>query len=114
MRLGALIAISLVLAAPAAGRALRWYWPVVKVMRVIDNARIHVGTRLVRIDSDTTLCSGEGRSIRRAGARRWTRFVCTFTTFTKGGADRDLEFRVFVTGRNRYAIRDARWIGAAR
>lgn len=114
MRFAALITVSFALAAPAAGSALRWYWPVGKVMRVIDNARVRVGTRIVRIDSETTLCSGEGRSIRRSGVRRWTRFACTFTTFTKQGVDRDLEFRLYVTGRNRYAIRDAHWIRAAR
>lgn len=114
MRFTALMAISLVLTPAAAGSALRWYWPVGKVMGAIDKARVRVGTHVVRVDSDTTLCSGEGRSIRRSGVRRWTRFACTFTTFTRQGVDRDLEFRVYVTGRNRYAIRDAHWIRGPR
>jgi hypothetical protein len=114
MRLAALITLALALAAPATGRELRAFWPVAKAMRVIDGAKVRVGSRVVRIRAATTLCSGEGRSIRRGGVRRWARFACTFTTFTKQGVDRDLEFRVYVTGRNRYVIRDPRWIGAIR
>jgi hypothetical protein len=40
----------------------------------------------------------------------WRRFLCTYTTFTKAGVDRDLEFSVRVLSRTRYAVADAHWI----
>ena len=83
-------------------------------MRAIDGVRVRVGTRVVRIEADTALCSGAGPTIRRQGVRMWSRFVCTFTTFTKSGPDRDLEFHVYVTGQARFAIRDAHWIRGVR
>jgi hypothetical protein len=85
-----------------------------KVMRAIDDVRVRVGARVVRIHAETTLCSGEGASIRRAGIRRWSRFACTYTTFTKQGVDRDLDFRVRVTGLKRFVITDAHWVRATR
>jgi hypothetical protein len=85
-----------------------------KVMRAIDDVRVRVGTRVIRIHSETTLCSGEGPSIRRRGIRMWSRFSCTYTTFTKGGVDRDLDFRVRVTGARRFVISDAHWVAASR
>jgi hypothetical protein len=109
-----LIVLLLAFAAPAAGRALRWYWPMAKVMRAIDDVRVRVGTRVVRIHSETTLCSGEGPSIRRRGIRRWSRFSCTYTTFTRQGVDRDLDFRVRVNGLKRFVISDAHWVGTGR
>jgi hypothetical protein len=109
MRLAALAGTAIVLAAPTVGLALGQYWPVAKVMRAIDGTRVRVGTRVVRIDTETTLCSGEGRSVVRRGVRMWSRFACTFTTFTRSGVDRDLDFQVYVTGRTRYAIRHAHW-----
>jgi hypothetical protein len=115
VRLGvALVVIVLAVAAPAGARALRSYWPVSKVMRAIDDVRVRVGTRVVRIHKETTLCSGEGPSIRRRGLRRWSRFACTYTTFTKRGVDRDLDFRVRVLGTTRFAITDAHWVAATR
>jgi hypothetical protein len=115
VRLGVtLTVVFLLFAAPAPGRALRWYWPIAKVMRLIDGVRVRVGTRVIRIDTETTLCSGEGPSVRRSGIRRWSRFKCTFTTFTRQGLDRDLEFQVRVTGARRFVIRDAHWVGATR
>jgi hypothetical protein len=114
MRLAAVVASSLALATPAASLALAAYWPLAKVMRSIDGVRVRVGHHVVRIDSETTLCSGEGRRIRRRGVRMWSRFACTFTTFTPSGVDRDLEFDVYVTGPRRYVIRNARWIGLSR
>lgn len=107
-------ALFFVLTAPAAAEPVRWYWPVAKVMRVIDGTRVRVGTRAVRIRSETTLCSGIGPSIRRAGVRRWSRFTCTFTTFTRRGLDRDLEFTVRVAGRQAAIITDAHWIRGSR
>jgi hypothetical protein len=109
-----LIFLLLVFAAPAAGRALRWYWPTAKVMRVIDGVRVRVGTRVIRIHSETTLCSGEGPSVRRRGIRMWNRFSCTFTTFTRQGVDRDLDFDVRVKGSTRFVISDAHWVGTTR
>ena len=115
VRLGVvLVVVVLAIAAPAGARTLRWYWPVSKVMRAIDDIRVRVGTRIVRIHKETTLCSGEGRSIRRQGIRRWSRFACTYTTFTKRGVDRDLDFRVRVLGATRFAITDAHWVAATR
>jgi hypothetical protein len=106
-----LIAVSLVVvAAPVANGSLPRYWSMAKVMRSIDGVRVRVGTRVVRIEGETTLCSGRGLSIRRAGVRRWTRFSCTFTTFTSRGVGRDVEFRVRVLGEKWFAIRDAHWV----
>jgi len=111
MRRGvALIVGSLVLAAPAAAHDLPYSWSVAKVMRVTDGARVHVGKRVVRIDHETTLCAGRGRSTRRGGVRRWRHFDCTYTTFTPRGVGRDLEFRVHVLGARRFLITDAHWI----
>jgi hypothetical protein len=104
-----LLMIVLFVAASVAQAAVS-YWSVPKVMRAIDGARLHVGTRTVRIDKDTALCAGLGRSIKRDGIRRWRRFACTYTTFTRSGADRDIDFRVRVLGPRRYAIYDAHWV----
>lgn len=106
--------VFLVLAAPAGGRALTAYWPMTKLMRSIDDVRVRVGTRVVRIHSETTLCSGGGRPIRRRGVRMWSRFLCTYTTFTKKGIDRDLDFQVDVVSAKRFVIHDAHWITATR
>jgi hypothetical protein len=76
--------------------------------------RVRVGTRVVRIHSETTLCSGRGRPIRRQGVRMWSRFSCTYTTFTRQGIDRDLDFQVDVVSAKRFVIHDAHWITAAR
>ena len=81
---------------------------------MIDNARISVNGRIVRIQSESTLCSGEGGSMRRGLARLWQRFVCTFTTFRNGVLDRDLDFRVRVASRRRFIISDAHWVAATR
>jgi hypothetical protein len=114
MRAGVvLIALVLVAAAASTADAARTsvpFWSTDKVLRKLDGDRVRVGSRRVRIDSDTTLCSGRGTSIRRNGIRMWRRFLCTYTTFTKAGVDRDLEFRVRVLGRIRYAVWDAHWV----
>jgi hypothetical protein len=115
MRLGFVMALCLlVLASPAAAQVSARYWTVGKVMRMIDNVRISVHGRIVRIESESTLCSGEGPFIRRRGIRRWHRFACTFTTFTKLRVDRDLEFRVRVTSNTRFVVFDAHWVGTTR
>lgn len=115
MRLGFVMALCLlVLASPAAAQVSARYWTVGKVMRMIDNVRISVHGRIVRIESESTLCSGEGPFIRRRGIRRWHRFACTFTTFTKLRVDRDLEFRVRVRSKTRFVVFDAHWVGTTR
>ena len=104
----------LLFAAPAAAQASLPYWPMMKLMRRLDGARIHVGTQAVRVDKDTTLCAGRGPSIKRDGVRRWRRFICTYTTFTKQGVDRDLDFQVRVLGSRHFAVSDAHWVGGSR
>jgi hypothetical protein len=106
----ALITALVVLAAPTAARAGVPYWSLAKLLHRIDGARIHVGSRTVRIVTESTLCAGRGPSIRRNGIRRWRRFICTYTTFTKAGIDRDLDFRVRVLGVKRYRIYEAHWV----
>jgi hypothetical protein len=111
VRLGVvLIVFPLVLAAPAAAHTGGAFWPAAKVMRAVDGSRIHVGTKVVRVDSDTTLCSGEGRVKLRRGVRTWTHFRCTFSTFTARGPGRDVEFRVHALDARRIATTSARWI----
>jgi hypothetical protein len=91
-----------------------YYWSVPQVLRMIDGARITMHGRVVRVKSESALCSGEGPSRRRGGLRMWRRFACTYTTFTKAGVDRDVDFRVWVTGPRRFVIYDAHWVGATR
>ena len=81
---------------------------------MIDGTRTSVQGRSVRIESESTLCSGEGASIRRRGVRMWRRFACTFTTFTKRGVDRDIDFRLRVVSARRFVLYDAHWVGATR
>jgi hypothetical protein len=103
--------LSFVLASPAAAHERGAFWPADKAMRAVDEARVRVGTTVVRVKVETTLCSGEGRMMRRRGLRTWKHFRCTFTTFTPSGAvGRDLEFRVHAMEVGRIAITDARWI----
>lgn len=111
MRVGvALVLLSLLLAAPAAAHRGGAFWSVAKVMRAVDDAPVRVGTKSLRVDSETTLCSGEGPATRRRGVRMWTHFRCTYTTFTPRGPGRDVEFRVHALDARRIAITDARWI----
>jgi hypothetical protein len=114
VRFLAVCIVVLACAAPAFARAMTSYWPMPKLMRSIDDVRVRVGARVVRIHTETTLCSGDGQSIRRRGIRMWSRFSCTYTTFTKQGVDRDLEFRVDVVSAKRFVIRDVHWIVASR
>jgi hypothetical protein len=106
-----LILLSLVLSATVAAHTGGAFWTLPKVMRTVDDKRIRVGTKMVRVDADTTLCSGEGRGKLRRGTRTWTHFHCTFTTFTAVGPGRDIEFRIHALGALRMTITDARWIG---
>ena len=98
-------------ATPAAAHPGGTPWPNVKAMRAIDGVRVGVGSRVVRIDNETSLCSGEGRAVTRRGVRMWTHFRCTFTTFTAAGPGRDIEFRLHALDARRFRISDARWIG---
>jgi hypothetical protein len=102
------IAAALVLAQPVAAHSGPWCWTLAKAMRRVDGARVHAGIRTVRVDSETTLCSGEGRTIRRAGKRYWKHFLCTYTT--NGGLGRDIEFRIHILGKLRFLITDSHWI----
>jgi hypothetical protein len=111
VRLGVvLMLLSFVLVAPAAGHQRGVSWPTAKTMRIVDEKRVHIGTRVVRVDVETTLCSGEGQATRRGGVRVWRHFRCTFTTFTALGPGRDVEFRVHPLDARRVAITDARWV----
>jgi hypothetical protein len=111
VRLGVvLIVVLFALETPAAAHDGGAFWPVAKVMRAIDDARIRVGTKVVRVDSDTTLCSGEGRVKLRGRVRTWTHFSCTFSEFTARGPGRDVEFRVHALDARRFATTSARWI----
>ena len=115
MRTGVvLVALCLLAAAPSAGAAAERYWSSAKLLHRLDGARVVVKGRTVRIRSATTLCAGRGTSIRRRGIRSWNRFVCTYTTFTKGGVDRDLDFRVRIRSATRFTIWDAHWVRAPR
>jgi hypothetical protein len=114
VRLGVVLAVVLLLATPTSAQASASYWSIGKVLRQLDGDKIRVGTRTVRVHSDTTLCAGQGPSVRRRGVRMWRRFVCTYTTFTKGGVDRDIDFRVLVRSATRYAVSDAHWVRMTR
>jgi hypothetical protein len=115
MRIGVGFAVVLLLLATLAeARTMETYWPVARVMRTIDHVRVRVGERTVRIESDTTLCSGVGRRVKRRSIRMWNRFACTYTVFTNSSVDRDVEFRVHVLGPRRFVIRDAHWVAATR
>jgi hypothetical protein len=116
MRIGvSLVAVAaLALAAPSFAGAADVYWPVAKLMRVLDRHTVTVGGRVVRIDSETTLCAGRGTPRRVRGLRAWHTFACTYTLFTRKGVDRDLDFRVQVRDARRLAIADAHWVGETR
>ena len=106
-----LILLSFVLTSPAAAHERGVFWPANKAMRAVDDARVRVGSIVVRVKVETTLCSGEGRMRRQQGLRTWKHFRCTFTTFTPSGAvGRDLEFRIHALDVRRLMISDARWI----
>jgi hypothetical protein len=113
MRPGVVLVVLSLAVAPTAAGGTASHWSVAKVLRRLDGARVHVGTRTVRLNGATTLCAGRGASIRSDGVRRWRRFICTYTTFTRAG-DRDLDFRVVVRSATRYRIYDAHWVLASR
>ena len=106
--------VFLVVAASASAATSPRYWSTAKVLRRLDGDKVTVGSQVVRLRSATTLCAGQGTSVRRQGVRLWQRFVCTYTFFTKAGVDRDLDFRVRTLGATRYAVSDAHWVRQAR
>jgi hypothetical protein len=114
VRRGVAVLALLAVAAPAAAHDVPYRWSVAKVMRVTDDARVRVGKGVVRVNAETTLCAGQGASRRSRGVRRWRHFACTYTTFTRQGIGRDLEFRVHVLGIRRFVITNAHWVGETR
>jgi hypothetical protein len=107
-------AAALFLASPGAAVAHPgpWHWQLQKVLQTIHAKRIHIGGHVVRIDSETTLCSGAGRAIRQRSARAWKHFDCTYSVFVAGGIY-DCDFRVHVRGLRKYLITNARWTSGA-
>ena len=69
MRVGVVLIAALLLAGSPADAATAPYWSVGKVLRRLDGAKIQVGSRKIRVDSETTLCAGYGTSIRRGRER---------------------------------------------
>jgi hypothetical protein len=114
VRLGVALLLVAFLFAPAAAAVPASFWPVSKVMRAIDRAPLRVEGRRILVDSETTLCSGIGSSIRVRGQRRWRAFRCTYTTFSPRGVDRDVEFRVRILDAQRFRITDAEWVRESR
>jgi hypothetical protein len=109
MRAGVVLVALLIAAAPAWAAPVR-YWSTTKVLGRLEGAKVTVGARTVRVRSATTLCAGQGTSIRRHGVRLWRSFACTYTTFTKAGVDRDLDFRVRVRSATRFTIWGVHWV----
>jgi len=98
---------------PAAGHTGAPTWTLAKVMRQIKGARIHIGGRVLRVDANATLCSGDGSAVRWGGIGHWRHFTCTWTTFyARRRLDRDITFRVHTLTRVRMLITNVRY-GAA-
>jgi hypothetical protein len=109
VRAGVVLVAFALLAAPSTA-ADRSYWSIGRVLQRLDGTKILVGSRSVRVDGATTLCAGVGRPVRRGSVRKWHAFACTYTTFTKAGVGRDLEFRVYVLTRTRFEVASAHWV----
>lgn len=114
VRTGVVLVSLLIAATPTLAATPARYWSTTKVLRRLDGAKVTVGARKVRVRSATTLCAGQGTSVRRHGIRLWRRFACTYTTFTKAGVDRDLDFRVRAIDATRFAVTDAHWVRPGR
>jgi hypothetical protein len=110
VRLGVTLLLTGVLFASSALAAPAAFWPVPKLMRKLDGAALHVERRTIRVDTETTLCSGRGKAIRVGGERRWHLFHCTYTTFSPRGVDRDIDFRVWILDARRFRITNAAWV----
>jgi hypothetical protein len=113
-RVTLILLVSMTLAQPAGGAGVAAYWPVPKLMRAIDRTAVSISGRRVRVDAETTLCAGRLASRRVRGVRAWRSFACTYTTFTRKGVDRDLDFRVRTLDSKRFKITDAHWVAATR
>jgi hypothetical protein len=110
--LSAIAAVALFLANQSAAVAHPgpWHWSLERAMERIDGKRVHVGPRIVRIDSAAGLCSGVGRAVRQQGIRAWKHFDCTYSVFVAGHGLYDYEFRVHVLGLRKFLITNAHWI----
>jgi hypothetical protein len=88
-------------------------WSLQRVMSRIDGAKVTIRAWSGHVQTETTLCSGEGRETRWSGSGHWRHFTCTWTVFDRrGGVDRDVTFRVHTLTATRFQISDARF-GAA-
>jgi hypothetical protein len=107
----AIAAAALCVGAPGAAVAHSGpaHWPLQKVMQRIDGKRIHIRRRALRIDLETTLCSGLGPAVRQRGMRTWKHFDCTYSAFIAGRGIYDCDFRVHVLAVRDYLITNARW-----
>jgi hypothetical protein len=85
-------------------------WSLRAVLSRIDGARVSVRSWSARVQSGSTLCSGEGSARRWSGIRHWRHFTCTWTVFNRNGTvARDVTFRVHTLTTRRYVISDARF-----
>ena len=86
------------------------FWSLPTTMSRIDGARVVIGGWSRRVQSESTLCSGEGPARRWSGERHWKHFVCTWTVFdSRGRVGRDVTFHVHTLTAKRFGIRDARF-----
>jgi hypothetical protein len=111
----AIVAVAAMLAAAlpvreAAAHAGTPQWSLARLLGRIDGARVSVGSWSGRVQTPSTLCSGEGRGARWDGKRHWRHFTCTWTVFDRNHfGDRDVTFRVHTLTMKRYRITDARF-----
>jgi hypothetical protein len=98
-----------VLAPTARAHDTRSGWPYATLSQRIAGQFVTLPDRRMRVDRDLVICSGEGKSVRRAGVRRWRHFTCTQTLFIRGSVGRDVTFRVHVLSRIRLLITDPRY-----
>jgi hypothetical protein len=85
-------------------------WSLRAVLSRIDGAHVSVGAWAGHVQSESTLCNGEGTARRWSGVRHWRHFTCTWTVFDRrGGVDRDVTFRVHTQPAGRYLISDSRF-----
>jgi hypothetical protein len=84
-------------------------WSVPWLLARVDGGRVSVGSWSGRVQSSSTLCSGEGLGRRWAGMRHWRHFTCTWTVIGRRGAARDVTFRVHALTMRRYRITDSRF-----